>query len=111
MKRISAANPSVAGPTNVTDGAAWFVNGVAYVDDDHPFLTYVARRDGYTVEQVDQAPADYLAAVEESRNSGEILLGTRLRDAKVDPRPEDAPAGALTREAQAAARAAREAVQ
>ncbi|WP_345535822.1 hypothetical protein [Phytohabitans rumicis] len=67
----------------------WFVEGVAYVDNGHPFLAYVRCSGGYDVERVDQVPADYAAALAELRALGSFRLGAPTRDAAVDPRPGD----------------------
>lgn len=93
MKKLTAASPDLTGPTNHSDQAVWFVNGVAYLDDGHPFVGYASGRDGYTVEPVDAVPADHTAAIAQMKAPGSTRrLGGRLRDAAVDPRPGDASA-------------------
>jgi hypothetical protein len=82
----------VTGPFNLTPGAPYFVDGVAYTDDP-AFLGYARTADGYTIEPVDQAPADYLTTVEQGRAAAvgrPERVGTPLRDAAVDPHPDDA---------------------
>lgn len=69
MKRISAG-PEMHGTNTSTGQPVWFVDGVAYLDDAHPFVRWAYGKPGaYAVADVDQAPADYLDAVDRMRQS------------------------------------------
>jgi hypothetical protein len=60
--------PAMHGVNTSTGQPVWFVEGVAYLDDAHPFVRLAHSRPGaYAVTVVDQAPADYLDAVDRMR--------------------------------------------
>lgn len=94
MKKLTASAPSayVNGPTNTSEPqggqAAWFVNGEAYVADNHPFVRYAEGAAGYTVTTVASAPQAYTDAVAAMKASP-LRLGSQLRDGAVDPQPGD----------------------
>ncbi|MEV1018138.1 hypothetical protein AB0I89_32110 [Micromonospora sp. NPDC049801] len=90
MRKLTGTAPGhlVNGPTNHSGEAVWFVNGVTYVADNHPFVEYATVR-GYTVETVASAPAPYTAAVQAMKDSGVVTLSSPLRDGAVDPQPGD----------------------
>ncbi|WP_200214986.1 hypothetical protein [Micromonospora coerulea] len=94
MKKITATAPSayVNGPNNTSEPVggqpAWFVNGEAYVADNHPFVEYATGRAGYTVTTVASAPQAYTDAVA-AMKAGPLRQGSQLRDAAVDPQPGD----------------------
>lgn len=92
MQKITGSNPAYTGPTNHSDRAVWFIDGITYVPDGHPYAAYAERVDGYTVETVPEVPAAYTAAVAAIKASGVHHQGGRLRDAAVDPQPGDASA-------------------
>lgn len=83
MAKVEAPNKEYSGPG---PGGATFENGVAEVDDDAALNYY--RGAGYKVS------GKYETEVEspeppDPRDVGEETVGTRLRDAAVDPKPED----------------------
>ncbi|MET7752590.1 hypothetical protein [Micromonospora sp. NPDC005367] len=81
MQRITAANTELSGPTNHSDQAVWFIAGAAYVADGHPFVAYVERRGGYTVEHVDAAPPEWTAALDALKATGSFRIGGPTTDA------------------------------
>ncbi|MFI6331909.1 hypothetical protein ACIBBG_26825 [Micromonospora chersina] len=91
MKKITGTAPGtyVNGPSNNTDDAVWFVNGVAYVSDTHPLVEYATVRAGYTVTTVASAPQAHTDAVAAMKAAAKLQLGSPLRDAAVDPQPGD----------------------
>ena len=86
--RITAppSNPDWTGPFN-EQSDVYFVSGMAYTD--LPGIVTYCRGAGYGVEPVDQVPAVYHAAVDVLRAGGSVVMGTRLRDAAVNPRQGD----------------------
>jgi len=86
MRSVKVVAP-VAGYEGIVAGAE-FTKGVAHVDPANTGALNYFRRAGYTVGDqepvvaADPAPADPRAVVTEQ-------VGTRLRDAAVDPRPGD----------------------
>ncbi|XTZ18185.1 hypothetical protein ACQSSU_12825 [Micromonospora echinospora] len=83
MARVTSPDPGYNG---TGPGGVVFANGVAETDDERA-LAYFRRR-GYGIDgsepvrPVDPEPAD-------PRDHGPERIGARLRDAAVDPRPED----------------------
>lgn len=82
MARITAPN----GAYNGTIGDVTFTNGVA--ETDNLAIISYCQGAGYDVDghTADQAEPD---EVVDSRDVERVQTGTRLRDAAVDPRPED----------------------
>ncbi|WP_262015653.1 hypothetical protein [Micromonospora sp. Mcm103] len=95
MKKITASAPGayVNGPTNTSEPLggqpAWFVNGEAYVADNHPFVRYAETMAGYTVSTAASAPQAYTDAVAAMKADGVLRQGSQLRDGAVDPQPGD----------------------
>ncbi|AIY17997.1 hypothetical protein GUY44_18915 [Pimelobacter simplex] len=83
MAKVEAPNKHYAGPG---PGGAVFTDGVAEVEDEAALNYY--RAAGYTVDGETENPH---AAPEppDPRDLTEVTVGTRLRDAAVDPEPED----------------------
>lgn len=83
MAKVEAPNKDYNGPG---PGDAVFENGVAEVDDENALNYY--RAAGYTVSgKQENAPES--PEPPDPREVGEEVLGTRLRDAAVDPEPSD----------------------
>lgn len=83
MAKVEAPNKDYNGPG---PGGAVFENGVANVDDDVALNYY--RSAGYTVSGKVESPVES-PEPPDPRKVTEEVLGTRLRDAAVDPEPED----------------------
>jgi hypothetical protein len=82
MARVFAPNKAYNGTT----AGVRFANGVADTDDADA-LAYLARA-GYGVDEYKAAPSSTTAV--DARDAGDpIPIGTRLRDAAVDPRASD----------------------
>lgn len=78
----------VAGFTGDGPGNLKFVDGVAETDD--PAVISYCQSAGYKVSgKTTKQPVDEQATVDSRDHSDEQVVGTRLRDAAVDPRPED----------------------
>ncbi len=90
MAKIEAPNKSYNGPG---PGGAVFVDGKAETDEEAALNYY--RSAGYKVGGSVDSPRA-AQEVSDPRDIDEVLVGTRLRDAAVDPRPDDflAPIGA-----------------
>lgn len=84
MARVEAPNKDYNGPG---PGDAVFENGVAEVEDDNALNYY--RGAGYKVSGTVDNPVDEAPEPPDPRKVGDEVLGTRLRDAAVDPKPED----------------------
>lgn len=84
MAKVEAPNKDYNGPG---PGDAVFENGVAEVDDENALNYY--RGAGYTVSGKVDNPVDEAPEPPDPREVGDEVLGTRLRDAAVDPQPED----------------------
>lgn len=83
MATIKAPNKEYNG---TGPGEAVFKNGVAKTDDESAINYY--RSAGYEVDGETDNPVD-LPTVPDPRDHTEEAVGTRLRDAAVDPRPGD----------------------
>lgn len=85
MAKVEAPNKEYNG---VGPGGAVFEDGVATVDDDAALNYY--RSAGYKVDGDVDNPVDEAPEPPDPREIGDAdVIGTRLRDAAVDPRPED----------------------
>lgn len=83
MAKVQAPNRAYNGPG---PGGAVFVDGVATVDDEAALNYY--RDAGYTVDG-DTADSDEPEGPADPRDLEDNVVGTRLRDAAVDPEPGD----------------------
>ena len=83
MAKIEAPNKGYNGSG---PGGAVFVDGVAETDDEAALNYY--RSAGYTVSGKVETPAESTEQPD-PRDYEDEAIGTRLRDAAVDPRPED----------------------
>ena len=83
MAKIEAPNKEYNGPG---PGGAVFKDGVAQVDDEAALNYY--RSAGYSVDGGVESPVESPEPPDPREYTDEVL-GTRLRDAAVDPRPED----------------------
>ncbi len=81
MQKITGLNRGVTGQTNHSDRAVWFIDGVTYLPDDHPYVAWAQRRDGYTIEHVDQVPAQWSTALEALKATGSYRIGGPTTDA------------------------------
>lgn len=90
MKKITGANPHQTGPTNHSDQAVWFLSGVTFLPDDHPYVAYAQRRPGYTVEHVDQVHPEWTAALYDLKATGSFRIGGPTTDA-LAPKPAEVP--------------------
>lgn len=84
MAKVEAPNKDYNGPG---PGDAVFENGVAEVDDENALNYY--RGAGYTVSGKVDSPVDETPEPPDPRELEDEALGTRLRDAAVDPQPSD----------------------
>ncbi len=82
MTKVFAPNRQYGGITN----GVQFKNGVGNTDDEQA-LAYLARA-GYGIGEYKAVPVD-VPIVDARDYSQPVPLGTRLRDAAVDPRPGD----------------------
>lgn len=83
MAKVEAPNKDYNGPG---PGGVEFKNGVAEVDDESALNYY--RSAGYTVSGEVESPVES-PEPPDPREVTESVVGTRLRDAAVDPKPED----------------------
>lgn len=84
MAKIEAPNKGYNG---VGPGGAVFKDGVAHTDDEAALNYY--RGAGYSVSGTVDHPVAGPDEVPDPRDYEDKVLGTRLRDAAVDPHPED----------------------
>lgn len=84
MAKVEAPNKDYNGPG---PGDAVFENGVAEVDDEVALNYY--RGAGYKVSGKVDNPVDPMPEPPDPRELDDEVMGTRLRDAAVDPQPED----------------------
>lgn len=84
MAKVEAPNKDYSGPG---PGDAVFENGVAEVDDEVALNYY--RGAGYKVSGKVDNPVDPMPEPPDPRELDDEVMGTRLRDAAVDPQPED----------------------
>ena len=73
MKKVTApAGPVVHGPENTLHGAdaLWWVHGEIYTDDAEAIARFADL--GYPMEDVAEAPADYLTAVEWMKEKADV---------------------------------------
>lgn len=83
MAKVEAPNEGYNGPG---PGGVTFKNGVAEVEDEAALAYY--RRAGYKVSGKVDNPRE-TPEPPDPREVEDTVIGTRLRDAAVDPRPED----------------------
>lgn len=83
MAKVEAPNKAYSG---VGPGGALFVDGVAECDDDAALNYY--RAAGYAVDGATDNPVQ-TPEPPDPREVGQEVVGTRLRDAAVDPQPGD----------------------
>lgn len=83
MAKIEAPNKDYNGPG---PGGAVFKDGVGHTDDEAALNYY--RSAGYSVDGDVEAPVES-SEQPDPRDYEDEAVGTRLRDAAVDPRPED----------------------
>lgn len=83
MARVEAPNKEYNGPG---PGGAVFEAGVAEVEDENALNYY--RQAGYTVDGETDNPVE-TPEPPDPREVTEVGVGTRLRDAAVDPEPSD----------------------
>lgn len=83
MAKVEAPNKDYKGPG---PGGAEFVDGVAEVDDEAALNYY--RAAGYTVSGKVESPVES-PEPPDPRDLSDEVIGTRLRDAAVDPEPSD----------------------
>lgn len=84
MAKVEAPNKDYNGPG---PGDAVFENGVAETDDENALNYY--RGAGYKVSGKVESPVEDAPEPPDPREVTESIVGTRLRDAAVDPEPED----------------------
>lgn len=84
MAKVEAPNKNYNGPG---PGGTVFEDGVANTDDDAA-LNYF-RSAGYKVSGTVDNPVEESPEPADPREVGDEVMGTRLRDAAVDPEPED----------------------
>ena len=96
MKKIVSPEhgPDINGPTNQNEHLGgqptWFVNGEAYVADNHPYVSYAQGVAGYVITTVASAPQPYLDAVAAMSSPNTARrIATALRDSAVDPHGAD----------------------
>lgn len=83
MAKVEAPNKDYNGPG---PGDAKFENGVAHTDDENALNYY--RSAGYTVDGDVESPIETPESPD-PRDYEDEILGTRLRDAAVDPHEDD----------------------
>src|SRR5512139_2333018 len=84
MAKVEAPNKEYKGPG---PGGASFVDGVAEVEDEAALNYY--RAAGYKVSGKVDSPVEPAPEPPDPREVTEKVVGTRLRDAAVDPEPGD----------------------
>lgn len=84
MAKVEAPNKDYNGPG---PGDAVFENGVAETDDENALNYY--RGAGYKVSGKVESPVEDAPEPPDPREVTESIVGTRLRDAAVDPEPDD----------------------
>lgn len=84
MAKVEAPNKDYNGPG---PGGVTFENGAADVDDEAALNYY--RSAGYKVSGKVENPIDPAPEPPDPREVTDEVIGTRLRDAAVDPHPED----------------------
>lgn len=84
MAKVEAPNKEYNGPG---PGGVVFENGVAETDDENALNYY--RGAGYKVSGKVESPVEEAPEPPDPREVTESVVGTRLRDASVDPEPSD----------------------
>lgn len=84
MAKVEAPNKDYNGPG---PGGVVFESGVAETDDDNALNYY--RSAGYKVSGKVESPVEEAPEPPDPRELTDEVIGTRLRDAAVDPEPSD----------------------